>query len=86
MPSPGRLAPQARPHALAELEVTLAKANAERDRYRQSVSRASDDDELRRTKALLRIAEQRLAHLCRSRDVLLVGEQVDDAEAEAKAS
>jgi hypothetical protein len=78
-----RLKPQARPHALAELEVTLAKAKAERDRYRQSVSRASDDDELRRTKALLRIAEQRLTHLCRSREVLLVGEQPDDIEAEA---
>jgi hypothetical protein len=52
MPSPGRLAPQARPHALAELEVTLAKAKAERDRYRE---------------------------------VLLVGEQADDAEAEAEA-
>ena len=78
-----RLTPQARPQALAELEVTIAKAEADRDRYRQSVSCASDDDELRRTKAFLRIAEQRLAHLCRSRDVLLVGEQQNEAEAEA---
>ena len=58
-----KLAPQARPHALAELEVTIAKAKAERDRYRQSMSRASDDDDLRRAKAFLRIAEQRLTHL-----------------------
>jgi hypothetical protein len=81
-----RLAPQARPHALAELEVTIAKAKAERDCYWQSVSHASDADELRRTRALLRIAEQRLAHLCRSREVLLIGEQADDIEAEAEAS
>jgi hypothetical protein len=81
-----KLRPQARPHALTELEVTIAKARAERDRYRQNVSRASHNDELRRTKALLRIAEQRLAHLCRSREVLLLGEQADDAEAEAEAS
>jgi hypothetical protein len=80
MPSPGRLAPQQRPRALVELEVVIAKAEAERDRYRQSMSRASDADELRRTKALLRIAEQRLAHLCRSREVLLIGEQADDDE------
>ena len=74
------LAPQARPHALAELEIAIAKAEVERDRYRQSVSRASDADELRRTKALLRIAEQRLVLLCRGRAVLLVGEQPDDNE------
>jgi hypothetical protein len=77
------LAPQARPHALAELEIAIARAEAERDRYRPSVSRASGADELRRTKALLRIAEQRLALLCRGRAVLLVGEQPDDVEAEA---
>jgi hypothetical protein len=81
-----KLKPQARPHALTELEVTIVRAKADRDRYRQSMSRARGDDELRRTKVLLQIAEQRLAHLCRSREVLLVGEQADDAEAEAKAS
>jgi hypothetical protein len=78
-----RLKPQARPHALTELEVTIARAEADRDRYRHSMSRAHGDDELRRTKVLLQIAEQRLAHLCRSREVLLVGEQSDGVEAEA---
>jgi hypothetical protein len=81
-----RLKPQARPHALAELEMTIARAEADRDRYWQSMSQARGGDELRRTKVLLQIAEQRLAHLCRSRDVLLVREQADDAEVEAKAS
>ena len=47
-----RLEPQARPHALAELEATIAKAKAERDRIGQSVSRASGDDELRRAEGL----------------------------------
>jgi hypothetical protein len=77
------LAPQARPHALAELGIAIAKAEAERDRYRQSMSCASDADELRRTKALLRIADQRWPLLCRGRAVLLVGEQPDDVEVEA---
>jgi hypothetical protein len=80
MPYPARLAPQQRPHALTELEVTIARAEADRDRFRQSMSRARDADELRRTKVLLQIAEQRLALLCRSRAVLLVGEQADDDE------
>jgi hypothetical protein len=78
-----RLKPQARPHALTELEVTIARAEADRDRYRQSMSRARGDDELRWTKVLLWIAEQRLAQLCRSREVLLLGEQPDGIEAEA---
>jgi hypothetical protein len=81
-----KLAPQARPHALAELEATIAKAEAERARYRQSTSRASDDDDLRRAKAFLRITEERLAQLQRSREVLISGEQPDGAEAEAEAS
>jgi hypothetical protein len=83
MSSHGRLAPQARPHALANLEVAIAKAEAEQERYRQSMSCARDADELRRTKALLQIAEQRWDLLCRSRAVLLVGEQPDGIEAEA---
>lgn len=80
------LPPQQRLHALAELEAVIARAEADRDHFRQSMSRASNDDELRRTKALLRIAEQRLAQLHRSRTILIVGEEGDDAEAEAKAS
>jgi hypothetical protein len=81
MSNPSRLAPQARPHALAELEVAIAKAEAERDRYRQSMRRASNDDELRRAKAFFRIAEQRLVDLRRSRAVLVSGEgQEEDDE------
>jgi hypothetical protein len=86
MPSPGRLAPQQRPRALVELEVVIAKAEAERDRYRQSMNRACDDDELRRTKALLRIADERLAQLHRSRETLIGGEDQAAAEDEAEAS
>jgi hypothetical protein len=71
------LPPQRRPHALADLEVAIAKAEAERDRYRQSMNRARDDNELRRTKAFLRIAEDRLAQLYSSREVLLSGEGQD---------
>jgi hypothetical protein len=81
-----KLAPQARPRALVELEIAIAKAEAERDRYRQSTSRASDDDDLRRAKAFLRITEERLAQLQRSRETLIGGEQPDGAEAEAEAS
>ncbi len=78
-----RLTPQRRPQTLAELEVAVIKAEAERDRYRQSMSCARDDDELRRANGLSRIADQRLALLCRSRAVLLVGLRADGAEAEA---
>jgi hypothetical protein len=80
-----KLAPQARPHALAELEVAIAKAKAERERHRLTVKHASGDD-LRRAKGFLRIAEDHLAQLQRSRDVLIGGEQQDDVEAEAEAS
>ena len=78
-----RLKPQARPHALTELEVTIAKAEADRDRHMQIMNRAGDEDGLRRAKAFLRIAKERLAQLRRSREVLVGGEQPDDAGAEA---
>ena len=69
-----RLKPQARPHALAELEVAIAKAEADRDRQIQIMNRAGDEDGLRRAKAFLRIAEERLATLQHSRNVLIGGE------------
>ena len=81
-----RLRPQARPQALADLEVAIAKAKADRDRHMQIMDRAGDEDSLRRAKAFLRIAEKRLAQLRRSREVLVGGEQPDDGEAEAEAS
>ena len=52
----------------------------------QIMDRAGDEDSLRRAKAFLRIAEERLAQLRRSREVLVRGEQPDDGEAEAEAS
>ena len=79
-----KLAPQARPHALAELEVAIAKAKADRERHRLATERASGDD-LRRAKGFLRIAENHLAQLRRSREVLISGEQPDDGDAETKA-
>jgi hypothetical protein len=77
-----RLAPQARPHALAELETAIRKAEANRDRHRLVREHASGDD-LRRSKVFLRIAEERLAQLYRSRETLIGGERPDDGEAEA---
>jgi len=47
------------------------------------VERASGDDDSRRAKAFLRIAEERLAQLYRSRETLIGGERPDDGEAEA---
>jgi hypothetical protein len=78
-----RLKPQARPHALAELEAAIAKAEEGRDRHRLAVERASGNDDSRRAKAFLRIAEERLAQLYRSRETLIGGERPDDGEAEA---
>jgi hypothetical protein len=75
-----RLKPQARPHALAELEVAIAKAEADRDRHIQIMNRAGDEDGLRRAKAFLRIAEERLAILRHSRDVLLGGEESEEKQ------
>jgi hypothetical protein len=75
-----KLKPQARPHALAELEAAIAKAKVDRDRHRQVVNRASGDD-LRRAKGFLRIAEDHLAQLRRSREVLIGGEHSGHDEA-----
>jgi hypothetical protein len=83
MSSPGRLAPQARPQALAELEVAIAKAEADRERHRLTVKHARDHDDSRRAKVFLRIAEERLAQLQSSLTVLIDGENQSAAEAEA---
>ena len=64
------LAPEPRPPALAELEAVIAKAEAERDHYRQKVERLSGKDR-RRAEVYLRLAGEHLAQLQRSRDVLL---------------
>ena len=82
MPYSPSLAPQPRPHALADLEVLIAKAEANRDRHRHIVERGVGADRIR-AEAYLQIAENRLAQLYRSREVLLSGEERDGAEAEA---
>jgi hypothetical protein len=91
MPSPPRLAPQARPQALAELEIAIAKAEKLRDIRRRALELVDRDSvdapaDHRRARAYLRIAEDRLAELCRSREVLIGGEDRNDLEAEAEAS
>ena len=77
------LAPQSRPHALADLERTIAKAEANRNRYRHIVEHGSGADR-RRAEAYLKIAENRLAQFYRSREVLLHGEQPEEEEAQAQ--
>ena len=88
MSSPPRLAPQARPHALADLEIAIAKAERTRDQRRHTlelVDRNALDAQanFRRARGYLLMAETHLAELQRSREVLLHGERQDDAEAEA---
>ncbi len=83
MSSHGRLAPQARPHALAELEATIAKAETLRDRQQRDAM-SLGDEEARRAKAYLRFAEERLAQLQRSREVLIGGEDQTPAEEDSE--
>jgi hypothetical protein len=66
-----------RPHALAELERVIVEAEANRDRHRQAVNGLTGADR-RRAEAYLRIAEERLAQLHRSREVLLGGENQEE--------
>ncbi len=87
MPSPPRLAPQARPHALADLEVAIAKAERTRDQRRRALELVDRDGldahaNFRRARSYLLMAETHLAELQRSRKTLLHGEQ-DDVEAES---
>ncbi len=79
------LAPQPRPHALADLEVLIAKAEADRNRHRHVVEHGSGADR-RRAEAYLKLAENRLAQLYRSREVLLHEEEPEEEEAQAQSS
>jgi hypothetical protein len=84
-----RLKPQARPHALADLEATIAEAERLKEwrlRTFERLNPSLKSADRRRAEGLLRMAEQRLAHLRRSREVLLRGEQPGDAEEEAEVS
>jgi hypothetical protein len=76
MRNPSRLAAQPRPRALVDLEQAIAGAEANRDRHRQAADGLTGADR-RRAEAYLRIAEDRLAQLYRSREVLVSGEEQD---------
>jgi hypothetical protein len=73
--------PQSGSRRLAKLERLIAGAEATRDQAQQVVQGLAGADR-RRAEAYLRIAEDRLAQLYHSREVLLHGEQ-DGAESEA---
>jgi hypothetical protein len=65
---------------LADLKQVITKAEANRDWYRQAVNALTGADR-RRAEVYLRIAEDRLAQLYRSREILIDGEsQEDDGE------
>ena len=88
MPNPPHLAPQARPRALADLDAAIAKAERTRDQRRRALELVDRNDldahaNFRRARGYLFMAENHLAELQRSREVLLHGERPDDAEAEA---
>ncbi len=81
-----RLKPQARPQSLADLEVRIAEAERIRDHRCGAVSRlVAARQDPKGAQMLLKLAEERLGHLQRSREVLTGGEQ-DGAEGEAEAS
>jgi hypothetical protein len=90
MTKPTKLAPQVRPHALADIEAAIAEAEKLSDIRRRALElldpeSACASSGIRRARALLRLAEQRVAELRRSRDVLLAEERSDDDADEAKA-
>ena len=58
--------------AIAELDARIARAEAIRSRYVQDLKALPG---ARRTQALLRISEQRVDRLRRSREVLLASEE-----------
>ena len=75
MPAPVAFQPRRR--ALAEVEAHIAQAQEVRARYAGDVAaggRAAGKD-ARRAQVLLRLADERLDRLRRSRDVLLSGER-----------
>jgi hypothetical protein len=79
-----KLKPQARPQALADLEVRIAQAARIRDYRYGAVSRlVAARRDPKGAQMLLKLAEERLRQLQRSREVLTGEEQADDDEAEA---
>jgi hypothetical protein len=74
------------PQSLADLEALIAEADDARDFHRGFLKRAEAAGlSLRRGQNLLRQAEERLAQLHRSREVLLRGVQRPHVEDEAEA-
>lgn len=81
---PGKLQPLQRPRALAAVEREIARALHVRDRCTAWIAtlRTQQRHDTRRMEVLLRLVELRLAQLCRSRAVLLHGDDgADGAEA-----
>jgi hypothetical protein len=77
------LPPQPRSRALAELERAIAQVEGERDRHQQIVERGSGVNR-RRAEVYLKLTENRLAQLYRSREVLHHREEPKKEEAQAK--
>jgi hypothetical protein len=70
------LPPQPRPHALAQLEEEIVRAEATCARMAERIGTLDAAGQTSRwARGLLHIAEERLARLNRSREVLLRGEE-----------
>ena len=75
------LALQPRRHSLADLDGVIAQAEAARDRCRAELERLAPGSRTSRSaRVMLRLAEERLGQLRRSREVLLSGEGSGEAE------
>jgi hypothetical protein len=75
------LPPQPRPRSLARLETEIVQAETACERWRtraEGLDAAGRDS--RQTRGLLHVAEERLAQLVRSREVLLRGEEGHEDE------
>jgi hypothetical protein len=76
------LPPQHRRRSLAGLEVEIVQAELACTRWRaQAASLEAAGRDSRQTRGLLGVAEERLAQLVRSREVLLRGEEEGDEPA-----
>ena len=83
---PAKLQPLQRPRALAAVEREIARALQVRDRCTAWIATLrTQRHDTRRMEVLLRLVELRLAQLCRSRAVLLHGDDGDDGAEPADA-
>jgi hypothetical protein len=74
---------QPRPHSLADLDKVITEAEQTRDRRREALSRVPIGQDVWSARMMLELAEERLAQLHRSREVLLKGVQSRHVEDEA---